>query len=369
MKKILLIIFILSPNFANATGTPVDSNANAATVAQYNQLLNAPSQSKIYAGTELLKNESEEYDLTTSSFRQLAGHNPYVYGWHFDFLSVQPTIATTLSTHARNGGIIDIIFNGQSAGVNFMTNGDDLIDVLPGGTHRTEWLAFLDGMATFFNSIQDASGNKLPVTFRLFPELDLPNFWWAAPSPNSASNFVTAWQDAVTYLRDTKGVHNVIYVWQPGAGGYSIAAGTNTYPGDSWVDVIGVECYDTSFSNCITGHQNFQNTATEANNRNKPWVISEYGNGSIQSGGGFIESYWTTISTQLFGTSFAKMPSFIMSWTSPSYGPLVGRADQDEFQAFISHSTITLLDYTNSELQNSTKLIGNTSIVGGVGLR
>jgi len=350
----LFFLFSISSSYAAVTTTHVDINANTKTVAQYNQLLNAPNDSKIYAGIELLKNGNEEYDIETSGFRVLSGHYPYIYGWHFDFLSLQPTIATTLSTHAKNGGMIDIVFNGQSAGVNLMTNGARIPDVRAGGQYRTQWLVYLDAIAAFFDSIQDDSGNRLPILFRMFLEFDLSGFWWNCPTNNSCTDFISLWQETVIYLRDTKGLHNIIYVWQPND--YTFA--TAGYPGDDYVDVIGTECYDTSFNGCLTGHDPFHATATAANTKNKPWIISEFGNVNLQTGAGFIESYWTTISSDLFNATFAKMPSALMMWSAPSYGPIVGRADSNEFQSFITHEGITLLDYS----QKKESIINNAII-------
>lgn len=50
----------------------------------------------------------------------------------------------------------------------------------------------------------------------------------------------------VRYLRDTRGVHNLIYAISPQMDSeYSDARGRLSFrwPGDEWVDFIGMDCY------------------------------------------------------------------------------------------------------------------------------
>lgn len=109
------------------------------------------------------------------------------------------------------------------------------------GAHFDEWRALLDALADFLWSLKDDNGELIPVLIRPFHEMTGGWFWWGRD--NSGSSYGAAWREMVSYLRDGRGLHNVLWVFCP-------AAPTNApsfeayYPGDSWVDVVAFDRYD-----------------------------------------------------------------------------------------------------------------------------
>ena len=128
---------------------------------------------------------------------------------------------------------------------------DYIATVLTGQSNEAVLLAWLDELAAHFNTLIDPiSGVKIPVLFRLFPEPNSRTFWYSGET--RYANFVSMYQKSVAYLRDVKGVTNVIYVWclnadqssgnpYSGNGSYPYA---NWYPGDSYVDCISFDYYN-----------------------------------------------------------------------------------------------------------------------------
>jgi hypothetical protein len=72
---------------------------------------------------------------------------------------------------------------------------------------------------------------------------------WAATSTSAESNFALYFQQIVTAMRSVPG-ENFRFVWNPDAdaftaGGYNVSL---AYPGNSYVDVIGLDAYDQSWA-------------------------------------------------------------------------------------------------------------------------
>jgi hypothetical protein len=84
---------------------------------------------------------------------------------------------------------------------------------------------------------------------RLGWEFDGSWFPWAATTPTAEANFAAYFKQIVTAMRSVPG-ENFRFVWNPDAGafttpGYSVGA---AYPGNAYVDAIGLEVYDQSWS-------------------------------------------------------------------------------------------------------------------------
>jgi hypothetical protein len=97
------------------------------------------------------------------------------------------------------------------------------------------------------------------------------------------ANYVLAWR-RIRQIFDTNGAFNVIWLWNPGGGNDSApgqTAGGYTdgfYPGDSYVDWIGVDAYDRladAFVNTFTTDAEYNYAAMAAHG--KPLMIGETG--------------------------------------------------------------------------------------------
>jgi hypothetical protein len=77
-------------------------------------------------------------------------------------------------------------------------------------------------------------------------------FWWAGA--DRAADLVTLYKQTIAYLRDIKGVHNLLYSWciYPFDGNLFTSSNPATYPysnwwpGASWVDVVSIDYYGES---------------------------------------------------------------------------------------------------------------------------
>lgn len=114
--------------------------------------------------------------------------------------------------------------------------------ILPGGANNEWYKKKLDKIASVISNLKGSKGELIPIIFRPFHEFDGSWFWWGA-NFCSADDYKAAYQFTVTYLRDTKGIHNILYAFSPDN---SYATSTNylsRYPGDKYVDVLGMDNY------------------------------------------------------------------------------------------------------------------------------
>ena len=79
--------------------------------------------------------------------------------------------------------------------------------------------------------------------FRFLHEMTGSWYWWSAGCSNS-SEYAPAWNYTVSYLRDTVGVHNLLYIYAASkVSWYVNETFVDWYPGDSLVDIVGFDRY------------------------------------------------------------------------------------------------------------------------------
>jgi hypothetical protein len=93
------------------------------------------------------------------------------------------------------------------------------------------------------------AGGQSNAYLRLGWEFDGNWMSWQATTPSAEASFAAYFQQIVTAMRSVPG-EQFRFVWNPDAGaftqsGYSVAA---AYPGDAYVDVIGLDAYDQSWA-------------------------------------------------------------------------------------------------------------------------
>ncbi len=114
--------------------------------------------------------------------------------------------------------------------------------LLPGGRNHTWYKRRLEKIAEVLAVMKCADGTLAPVIFRPFHECDADHFWWGAPYC-SAQEFRDCWSFTVEYLRDTLNVHSLLYAFSLDATFETEQQYLDRYPGDAYVDVVGLDDY------------------------------------------------------------------------------------------------------------------------------
>lgn len=121
--------------------------------------------------------------------------------------------------------------------------GDAVKAVLDGGSQEQKFNQWLSKVSNFINSLKTKDGKKVPVIFRPWHEMNGGWFWWGANSCTPAE-YVKLF--AKTYhTLTTAGCDNIVWAWSPNlSDNKTVEAFLERYPGNDWVDMIGVDIYE-----------------------------------------------------------------------------------------------------------------------------
>lgn len=199
----------------------------------------------------------------------------------------------------------------------------------PGNATRTKFITWLDRLAEFCLNLKDSKGELVPVIFRPLHEHTQNWSWWGS-SCTTESEFIEFWQFLVTYLRDTKGVHNLLFAISPQLDGwYDDQTIRNRllfrWPGDNYVDFIGMDCYH---GDNPTTFNNYLRIATEiSKEKRKPCGVTETGVESFTR-----EDYWTYSILQPIKD---KRVSMVVMWRNKYVGE--NEWDKHYFSVYPGH--------------------------------
>ena len=158
---------------------------------------------------------------------------------------------------------------------------------------------------SFFREEADGvRGLGMTVMIRFAHEMNLlSSDWGPNKAGNTGNNYVEAWRHIVTIFRQ-EGAGNVQWVWAPNVD-YGGRPFSQFYPGDEWVDYVGLDGYNwgTSEGDSFAGFSKIfaSSYATISQLSSKPLIISE--TASSEVGGSkaawIEEAFFTTIPQQM----------------------------------------------------------------------
>lgn len=235
-----------------------DHEATLAAAERLRQTLAALTQDSLFA---LGHEDSTAYgvgwaeDVDRSDIKSVCGSHPAVYGWDLfhiehgapengDGVNFDLMRQRIQEAHARGG------INTLSWHVDNPVSQGDAWDTtravaasIPGGTHHAVFRDYLDRVANFLLSCRGNNGELVPVIFRPFHEHNGNWFWWGRGHTND-DDYVALWRFTVDYLREARGLTHVLFAFSPGGGELKAPADyLFRYPGDDYVDVMGVDHY------------------------------------------------------------------------------------------------------------------------------
>lgn len=220
---------------------------------------------------------------------------------------------------------------------------------LPGGTNHAWYKTKLDKIASVILNLKGSKGELIPIIFRPFHEFDGSWFWWGA-NFCTAEEYKTAYQFTVQYLRDTKGVHNILYAFSPD-NSYSTSANyLSRYPGDAYVDVLGMDNYgDFAAGQAQTGsdraNAKLKMISDLAITKVKIAALTETGYQVTAS----VSPVANWFSTYLYSALTANniQISYVVFWTNHQdgyYVPTPTASNASDFKTFATKSKSTLVN-------------------------
>jgi len=298
-----------------------------------------------------------------SDIKNICGVHPSVSGWDINEDAFWGTPWEQQNIDAIKeayelGAIITISFhegNPITGGAYGDTSDTDLSKVLEGGSAHDDFLAQWETAADFIAQLQTDDGTMIPVLLRPFHELSGSWFWWGTMSDEDATskaNFIAMWQWVVTYLRDTKELHNILYVYNTDKISTEDAY-LARWPGDDYVDVVSCDAYlgDSDADTVLTTPVGIVTAVSAA--KGKPAALAETGTSAGTIDKTTIEDWWTEkLLTPLEDGGYFSKLAYIMGWANWSdgtniyaYMPYPGSNTSENFAAFLKDSHIFLLDH------------------------
>lgn len=290
-------------------------------------------------------------DVDRSDVKSVTGSHPGVIGVDFSGLSGQPETAiirtkeslrkTITDTYDR-GGITTVAwhFNNPASAGGFYWK--DSVSapaakmIIPGGSHHEKYKAILSTIADLAKSVKGKDGKLAPMIFRPYHEFDGGWFWWGRPHC-TIDEFKTLWRFTVTYLRDTLQVHNFIYAFSPDCLFSSEQEYLERYPGDEWVDMVGMDNYadwGRDRYDIATGIRKLKIVSDYAIKHGKLAAFTETGLESIPN-----KTWWTETLLNALKSSGLQL-TYVLVWRNDSrsathfYAPYPGQVSEADFIKF-----------------------------------
>lgn len=201
------------------------------------------------------------------------------------------------------------------------------------GDVRRTFDQWLDRLADFLFSLKDSNGRLVPVIFRPWHEMTGDWFWWGTKSC-TPDQYKQLFVYTYRYLK-AKGLDNIVWCYSPGSSSKETEQRFMAYyPGDAYVDVIGVDIYDTTKRKDFIGdvQRELRIMSKVAREHNKLFALTETGYKSNP------EKDWYT--DKLLPAISEYQPLYVLLWRndwnmkSEVYGPAPDRKQASDFRKF-----------------------------------
>ncbi len=281
-------------------------------------------------------------DGTESDCKNLTGSHPAIVGVDtLSFLGYEGKmndLVTVVKNMHRQGLIVTL----SSHMPNFTLGGDEFYDyspnytdgdcgrrILPGGDLNDKYKRFLDLIAEFASICIDVEGEKIPMIFRPFHECNGDWFWWGK-SFMTDEEFKELFRYTIDYLMDDKGVDNLAVCYSPNGFIGSEDEYLSRYPGDEYVDIMGLDLYNDKPHK---GDGFFQKLSSSLNvvydialEKNKITALTEIGYRSLETENGYFEGlapidntvpdWFTQLLNAVISTESGRRLAYMATWAN-----------------------------------------------------
>lgn len=344
---------VLSPAEEESNNFPVDNKATKETVALYNNLKKLLSKGILFGHQDdLAYGVGWKYEPGRSDIKDVTGDYPAVYGFELGRLELDQKVNLDsvpfdkmrgfIQTAYKRGGVVTLSWHlnnpltGKTAWDPAPHTVESILYTSNIDFHYKKWL---DKVAAFLQSLRGSNGEAIPVIFRPFHELNGNWFWWgkAHCTPNEIKRL---YQLTVSYLRDVKNVHNLLYAFNTDRFS-SREEYLERYPGDEWVDVIGFDIYqrgngneaNVQFVKDLDGMlTSLENIAVE---KNKIPALTEFGYGTLPDSTWWTNVLWKALQNHRVSYALAwRNAGFKRDGTAEYYVPYKGEKSVPDFIKF-----------------------------------
>lgn len=273
---------------------PIDLDATTATVNLFNNIAALANGSQFAFGQEFpmsFQLNSLRTSINDSDCKDVTGDHPAVYGIDPHYLmyksAAQKKIHLDEAKFAYNqGSIVTFDFHQQSKSeskiyINNISSKTDkslMYDIVNDLNGSRAW--FYDELDQVLDIVNNDLG--FPIVFRLYHEMDGDWFWWGSSATNASPElYIDLYRLAADYIKDRTNL--VLFAWTPNK-----KINVSYYPGDSYVDVVGIDVYNPIKSILKADLIELSDFATA---HNKVAILSEVGKTNYISSS---PNFWTS---------------------------------------------------------------------------
>ncbi len=348
--KNLLFILLLCIGLGSSAAKPVPSDPKATpeTVKLYQKMMGLQHKGMMFGHQDDMAYGTSWYaDLGRSDVKDVCGDYPAIIGWELGHLELGDaySLDSVYFDNIRKGvqfadkmGAINTISwhhtNALTGGTAWdVTSKKTVAAILPGGEKHDLYVKYLDKLAAFMLSLKNDQGKLIPILFRPYHEHTGSWFWWGK-NLCTVDEYKALWRFTVTYLRQTKNVHNLLYSYSTDR--FSTEKEyLERYPGDDLIDLVGFDLYDRGPEYAATLGNCAKLVSKIAAEKNKIGAVTEAG-GPIAKN----TEWWTKTLLE------ALRPydlSYVLVWRNPTvtskakdmpFGPSKGSPGAADFVKF-----------------------------------
>ncbi len=286
------------------------------------------------------------YEPGRSDVSDVTGDQPALLSWDIAGVEIgsgenidkvpHDFIRQQIIEHDARGGISTIswhAYNPVTGGTPWDTVGRPVDRIFKDRKLRRIMEARIDSVARFVASLRDSAGRQIPVIFRPWMEMNGRWFWWGKGHRTDA-DYRKLWK--LTYDRFKRaGLKNVVvWCYAPNILWFDNEL-TDTYPGDSMVDVVGVDVYQTGddvtgFSKAL--EHSLRRIGRFAASHGKLIALAEVGSDGLLTPG-----WWDTVVLPIVKH---HPVAWVLTWRnsapddSPFFVPYKGHHQEDSFRNF-----------------------------------
>ena len=259
-----------------------------------------------------------------SDVKRVAGDYPAVFGWELGGIEkgVKANLDTVTFDNIRKyaikayhqGGINTFSWHPFSVidRVDSWSSSERVVEkIIPGGPYHDAFKKDLDALADFLNSVATDDGVKVPFIFRPWHEMDGDWFWWGSKSC-TPEELKTLFRFTVEYLEKEKGVDQMLVAYSPDRNFYTIEEYLTWYPGDEYIDVIGMDNYYDLYTDGMLGEaiDKLHIVIGYANEKNKISALTESGFENIPDSTWYVSKLGTVLSDSIVSANI----SYTLVW-------------------------------------------------------
>jgi len=294
-------------------------------------------------------------DDDRSDVKDVTGSYPAFFSWDANEI-VGSQLNERLSYRVKNSHDLGVVTSfcwhqydptGTSFYSNEVENASQIGNsLLPGNENNSLYKDKLKNMANYAKSTRGSNGRSIPIVFRPYHEHNGWWFWWGSSMPEK--DYIDLWQYTVDYLKDSLDVHNLVYAFSPDGGQITtLKPYTFRYPGDAYVDVLGLDYYFDSGTDLeIDRFLNYVESAVIlADSLNKVAAVTEIGDRNA------LEiNKWHTSSVlhPLKSSELTLKVAYVSTWRNADedhhFAPYPGHKSVNDFLEFYSDSTTVFLN-------------------------